>query len=267
MYAKRLTKEDLIQDGISIELDEATSDIKVCRNGKSVKLSTNKQGYFGFSIYDRDEKGDKIKKPAKYKRKGKIYDYYVYKMRMIPLHRAVYAWVNGEVPEGRVVDHIKNKHDSIEDYWPTNLQLLTPKQNVNKERICNVRELKCDMRKPRSFYEERLKKYEALHEQAKKEGQAEEAHKQRANVANLKAKLRYFDSHVEEFAKYNANLELKKYIKGQIADLFKEIEEQKENNIVCKKNGWNYFWHVGCWLINGKRDKIRELKKELRNLK
>lgn len=267
MYAKRLTKEDLIKEGISIELDEAASDIKVCRNCKPVKLSKNNQGYFCFGIYDRDEKGDKIKKPAKYKRKGKTYDYYIYKMRMIPLHRAVYAWVNGEVPEGRVVDHINNKHDSIEDYWPTNLQLLTPKQNVNKERVCNVREMKCYMRKPRSFYEGRLKKYEALHEQAKKEGKAEEAHKQRANIANMKAKLRYFDSHVDEFAKYNANLELKKYIKGQIADLFNEIEEQKADNIVCKKNGWNYFWHLGVWIINGKRDKIRELKKELRNLK
>ena len=267
MYAKRLTKEDLIKEGISIELDEAARDIKVCRNGKPLKLSTNKQGYFFFHIYDRDVNGDRIKKPTKYKRKDKIYSSYTYKIRAIPLHRAVYAWVKGEVPEGRVVDHIKNKHDSIEDYWPTNLQLLTPKQNVNKERVCNVRELKCDMRKPRSFYEERLSKYEALHEQAKKEGKAAEAHKQRANVANLRAKLRYFDSHVEEFAKYNANLELKKYIKGQIADLFKEIEEQKDNNIVCKKNGWNYFWHVGCWLINCKRDKIRELKKELRNLK
>ena len=267
MYAKRLTKEDLIKEGISIELDEAASDIKVCRNGKSVKLSTNAQGYFFFNVYDRDEKGDKIKKPAKYKRKGKIYDYYVYKMRAIPLHRAVYAWVNGEVPEGRVVDHIKNKHDSIEDYWPTNLQLLTPKQNVNKERVCNVKELKCNMRKPRSFYEERLNKYEGLYESAKAKGDQEACHSLRAYVSQYRARLRYWDSHVKEFAKNNANLELKKYIKGQIADLLKEIEEQKENNIVCKKNGWNYFWHVGVWLINIKRDKIRELKKELRNLK
>ena len=267
MYAKRLTKEDLIKEGISIELDEAARDIKVCRNGKPVKLSKNNQGYFYFGIYDRDENGDKIKKPAKYKRKGKIYDYYVYKTRMIPLHRAVYAWVNGEVPEGRVVDHIKNKHDSIEDYWPTNLQLLTPKQNVVKERVCNVKELKCNMRKPRSFYEERLKKYEGLYESAKAKGDQEACHSLRAYVSQYRARLRYWDSHVKEFAKNNANLELKKYIKGQIADLFKEIEDQKENNIVCKKNGWNYFWHVGVWLINGKRDKIRELKKELRNLK
>lgn len=267
MYAKRLTKEDLIKEGISIELDEAASDIKVRRNGKPVKLSKNNNGYFCFGIYDRDENGDRIKKPIKRKRRNKCCDTYTYKTRMITLHRAVYAWVNGEVPEGRVVDHIKNKHDSIQDYWPTNLQLLTPKQNVNKERVCNVREMKCNMHKPRGFYEGLLKKYEALHESAKLEGNSEEAHKQRTNIANMKAKLRYFDSHVGEFAKYNANLELKKCIKGQIADLFEEIEEQKENNIVCKENGWNYFWHLGVWLINNKRGKIRELKKELRNLK
>lgn len=266
MYAKRLTKEDLIKEGISIELDEAARDIKVRRNGKPVKLSKNNNGYFCFGIYDRDENGDRIKKPIKRKRRNKRCDTYTYKTRMITLHRAVYAWVNGEVPEGRVVDHIKNKHDSIQDYWPTNLQLLTPKQNVNKERVCNVREIKCNMHKPRGFYEGLLKKYEALHESAKLEGNAEEAHKQRTNVANLKAKLRYFDSHVEEFAKYNANLELKKCIKSQIADLLNEIEEQKENNVVCKENGWNYFWHLGVWIINNKRSKIRELKKELREL-
>ena len=267
MYAKRLTKEDLIKEGISIEIDEAARDIKVCRNGKQVKLSTNNQGYFCFHIYARDENGDRIKKPAKHRFKGKTYDYYVYKDRSIPLHRAVYAWVNGEVPEGRVVDHIKNKHDSIEDYFPENLQCITQKDNVNKDKPREAKPLKCNMRKPRSFYEERLNKYEGLYESAKAKGDQEACHSLRAYVSQFRARLKYWDSHVKEFAKYNANLELKKYIKGQIADLLKDIEEQKENNIVCKKNGWNYFWHVGCWIINNKRDKIRELKKELRNLK
>ena len=138
---------------------------------------------------------------------------------------------------------------------------------MNKDMRCSVRELKCNMHKPRCFFEEKLKKYEALHEQAKKEGQAKEANNQRANISNLKAQLRYFDSHVEEFAKYNASLELKKFLKGQIADLFKEIEDQKANNVVCEQNGWDYFRELGGWIIKMKRDKIRELKKELRNLK
>lgn len=268
MYARELTKEDLIQNGISIELDEAASDIKVCHNGKPVKLFKNKQGYFYFNnVYARDVNGNIIKRPAKRKYKDKTYNYYTYKTRSITLHRAVYAWVNGEVPAGKVVDHISNKHDSIQDYFPSNLQLLTPKQNVNKDRVCSVSELKCSMHKPRGFYEELLKKYEALYEQAKKEGNAEEAHKRRTNVNQTRARLRYWDAHVEEFAKYNANLELKKFLKGQISDLLNDIEDQKANNVVCEQNGWDYFRDLGVWIINMKRDKIRELKKELRNLK
>ena len=239
MYNSRLTKQDLIDYGV----DEITEEGYVYRNGKLVPLSRNNRGYLTFTAY-----------------KGSDY-------KTVTLSRAIWAWFKGEVPEGMVVDHVNNSHRHIQDYRLENLQCITQKANVNKDKPREAKPLKCNMRKPRSFYEERLNKYEGLYESAKAKGDQEACHSLRAYVSQFRARLKYWDSHVKEFAKYNANLELKKYIKGQIADLLKDIEEQKENNIVCKKNGWNYFWHVGCWIINNKRDKIRELKKELRNLK
>ena len=243
---KSLSRNDLVNAGITIELDYAANDIRVYRNGKQVKLSKYHRGYLGFVIYPHNDTNKNH--------------------RTILLHRAIYAWVNGFIPDGKVIDHISNKHAAVEDYFPENLQAITQEENANKDRICSVRELKCDMRKPRSFYEGRLKKYEALHEQAKKEGKAEEAYKRRKNISDTKARLRYWDSHVEEFSKYNAKLELKKFLKGQIEDLLNEIDDQKANNVVCEQNGWDYFRDLGVWIIKNKRGKIRELKKELREL-
>ena len=47
------------------------------------------------------------------------------------VHRVVYAWFNGFIPNGLVVDHINgDKKDNHKD----NLQLLTPQQNLFKSR-------------------------------------------------------------------------------------------------------------------------------------
>lgn len=198
---KRLTKEDLIKEGINIELDEAASDIKVYRNGKPVKLSTNKQGYLFFNIYDRDEKGNKIKKPTKYKYKDKIYDSYTYKSRKIMLHRAVYAWIKGSIPDDKVIDHISNKHASIEDNFPENLQAITQRANSNKDKQREAKPLKCDMSKPRGFYEEQLDEYERLYETALQEGDKEACRRYSLSVCRFKARLKYWDAHADEFSR------------------------------------------------------------------
>lgn len=196
-YAKKLTKEDLMRGGI-IGITE--NGLVYNKNGL-VKLQTNKQGYYVFSIYDFDEKGNKIKIPIKRVYKGckTESDTYVFKTRTIPLHRAIWAWYNNEVPEGMVVDHINNKHTDLEnDYKLCNLQLLTPKENVLKEREYGTKELPCKLDRPREYYEEKVKRYEALHEKAKEAGKADEAHKLRTNISQSRARLRYWDSHREE---------------------------------------------------------------------
>ena len=190
-YARRLTKEELIRAGITL----ITEDGLIFR-GENQVLPTAAvgQNYLVFAIYDLDEDGNKIKIPMKksWGNNGKLYDSYNYKARTIGLHRAMWAWFHDEVPEGYVVDHINNKHENIEDYHISNLQLLTPAENLAKERGTSNKQLPCKLNKPLSWYEDRLNKYLAEYNDAKKNHDADRAHKLRTNIANIKAKIRYY---------------------------------------------------------------------------
>lgn len=191
MYARRLTKEDLIVGGIT----NVTEDGRVFRGNEELIPVINKKGYFMHTIYDLDENGNKIKIMKKNSAFG-----YTYKRYSIGLHRVMWAWHFGEVPEGMVVDHISNKHTKLEDYALSNLQLLTPKENLAKERLdWHISEIKCNLSKPRSFYETKLADYEAAYEQAKTDKDAKAAHKLRSNISSVRARLRYYDNHIEEY--------------------------------------------------------------------
>lgn len=203
-YAKTLTKADLIAEGIT----EITKEGRIFKGDKEIFpywIPNKSTGdYLGISIYERDSEGHLIKgkdRIYKYTRKdGTIGETpsWIGKLRTIGLHRAIWAWFHNEVPKGMVVDHISNQHSRIEDYHLDNLQLLTPKENVTKNRICNIKEIPCKLDRSRSYYEDKLIKYEELYEEAKATKNAYEAHKQRSNIANIKARLRYYDSHRDE---------------------------------------------------------------------
>jgi hypothetical protein len=108
------------------------------------------------------------------------------------VHRIVYCWYNRVIPTGMVIDHINsNKLDNRLE----NLQLLSPKDNINKEREVSTKELKCKLDRPRKYYEDKLAEYEALYEAAKEEHNADLCHKLRANISQTRARLRYWDSH------------------------------------------------------------------------
>lgn len=145
-------------------------------------------------FYDLDEDGNKIKAPVKRQFKGckKVSETYVYKVRTLGLHRVMWAWFNGEVPTGYVVDHINNKHEVLEDYRLENLQLLTPGENLAKERNCNIRQMPCSLKRSLEWYENRLNMYLEQYDEAKKNRDANTAHRLRANISNIKAKIRYY---------------------------------------------------------------------------
>lgn len=191
MYARKLTKAELMEFGIT----EVTADGRVFKGDKEEIPNIDQQGYFVHQIYDRDENGEFIKIPKTNATSG-----YVYKLRTVGLHRVMWAWHYGEVPEGMVVDHINNVHNKMEDYYLDNLQLMTPGENLAKERNnWHVREIKCMLNKPRSFYEKKLEGYQMAYEQAKQMQDAKGAHHLRCNVAQTKARLRYYDNHIEEY--------------------------------------------------------------------
>ena len=195
-YARKLTKEMLVASGI----ESITEDGTVIRHGKQVIPIQSKDGYLKLNIYDFDEDGNKIKIPIIRIRKGckKPSDTYKYKSMIVGLHRAMWAWLYGVVEEGYVVDHISNKHDSIEDYHISNLQIISPRENLTKDRKASTKELKCRLDKPISYYEDKLAYYEDLYKKAMKDRNREDARRRIKNIYDQKAKIRYWLSHKAE---------------------------------------------------------------------
>ena len=195
-YASRLTKEMLVANGIELITEDGT----VIKNGKQIFPKKNKQGYLILHFYEVDEDGNKIKIPITRIFKGckKPTNTYKYKTMTVGLHRAMWAWIYGVVDKGYVVDHKNNKHTSIEDYHISNLQLISQRENTTKDRETSIVELKCKLDRPLSHYENKLAYYEDLYQKAVKEGNQEEAHKQRVNAYCQRARIRYWLSHKEE---------------------------------------------------------------------
>ena len=196
-FASRLTKEMLIANGY----ESITEDGTVIRHGKQfIPIKDKNNGYLKISIYDFDEDGNKVKIPIirKDKRYKKQINTYVYKVRTVGLHRAMWAWLYGVVEEGYVVDHINNKHDSIEDYNINNLQILSQRENSIKNPRTSFREFKCRLDKPISYYEDKLAHYEDLYQKAMKDGDKKEIRKQALNTYIQRAKIRYWLSHKAE---------------------------------------------------------------------
>ena len=159
-YAKKLTKDDLIKAGIKdIYFNPYDLEYHVInKNDKEILLYRDKQDYIYFYIYELGEEGQYIKVPIKRVFKGctKVSDTYKYKLRTIPLHRAIYAWFKEDIPQGMVVDHIDNKHETHYDNRPENLQLLTPSENLSKEksnyRASDLKELRKTIREAHEAY-------------------------------------------------------------------------------------------------------------------
>jgi hypothetical protein len=242
MYARKLTKQELMKSGIT----EVTVDGHVYAGEKELFPKANKQGYLMHSIYDLDENGNKIKLPNEKSVFG-----YNYKQRSIGLHRLMWAWFYNEVPSGLVCDHINNRHDNIEDYHLDNLQLLTPAENVAKDKLnWHTSEVKCQLNKPRSFYEEKLTKYEAEYEEAKATGDADKTHKLRANISQCRARLRYYDSHILEA--YGIQ-----YLKEQEEKQKREYHERAQKKKELKAqvdSARKYYKELAC--AYGKDDEI-----------
>lgn len=262
MYAKKLTKEDLKLYGIT----EVTKDCRVFVNGVEKTLTINSNGYIVLNTYALDENGQRIKLPDK--RPGYTY---IYKARTLGLHRIMWAWHYGEVPEGMIVDHKNNSHTHIEDYYLSNLQLLTPGENLAKERDnWHVSELKCNLNKPRSHYENKLEGYKLAYEQAKKDKDAKAAHRLRCNISQTSARLRYYDSHIDEYLKEkqttkpsehecHARAEKRRELQANVDSARKFYKEVlaaygKDDPIVTK---YYYEWKMAIAMLNGFKEETK----------
>lgn len=288
-YASRLTKKELINQGIT----DITKDGKVFRNCQEVSLQQNKQGYLTFYIYDKDEQGNKIKVPCnrdiKYTNKDgteKVcnIETYTYKLTTIGVHRAVWAWYYGEVPQGLVIDHINNNK---QDNRLENLQLLTQGANVMKEREFSTKEIKCRLNVSRSFYENKLFKAIEACREAQINHDAEAYHKARCLKYMACARLRYYDSHLEEAEmnlekkrleeeaiKLKKTLQLKKKSEETALKDARALDSLQRKALTIYKNWFKFnqnkpMWHQLCTVekawITLSADKKEEIFKKLEN--
>ena len=250
-YARALSKEELIKYGVK----EITPDCKVIfEDGRVLEkeedFSKDKKGYLSFYVYVLDENGNRIKLPGKRRLKGsdKLYNNYTYKERTIGLHRAMIAWHYNEVPDGLVIDHISNKHDTLADNKLENLQLATPGYNVVKDRTLSTREIKCKMSLPLSYYEDKLNIYLNKYNNAKdrKEKQFFGAY-----ISQYKARIRYWKNHEEEYKKIEETKALKdKALKArkertkELKQYQKLVDEARELYKQDHSSDNNYNWRL-----------------------
>jgi hypothetical protein len=164
--SKKLTKEMLVMNyGITFVSEDG---LHIMKGPKKLSQNTIKSsGYVQVNLRDKPE-FDATPKEQRNKHTG------CYKF---PVHRVVYAWFHGEIPEDMVIDHIDtNKANNA----ISNLQCITQDENMAKYSADLQNSLvKCDLTKPRSYYEEKL-----------------EAHRKAAR--RLRAQLRYYDANCEE---------------------------------------------------------------------
>ena len=251
-YASKLTKEDLMKYGIK-DIWYDTNEEKyhiISKAGNEINLSKNKQKYLSFSVYDLDEDGSRIKKPIEVKRLTKVSSTYNYKTKSITLHRAIYAWFKGEVPDGYIVDHIDNKHTTHFDNRLENLQLLTPGENLAKERPnSNINEIPCDMKKPLEYYIDNYNYWTLEYNKEKEErsSSTEYAHKCRCFYNIYRKKIRYWFKHQSDYEDYikleSAKASAREYQQERLDKIKQYKQEIKEAKKISKE-----FW----------REKVKE---------
>lgn len=230
-YGRKLTKQELIDGGIT----DMSVDGRVWRNGVEIEeFSLNSNGYKVIYIYDRDENGCCIKVPCK--KPG----HYTYKSRTVSLNRAMIAWHYGVIEDGLVADHIDNNKNN---YHLSNLQAISQKDNANKDKDnWHMKETKCQMTKPRKFYEDKLEKFLEEYEEAKKNSEADRVHHLRSKISQTRARLRYWDSHKEEYEEYIATKEAEEGLNERWRQNVKDRKLLEQYKQMFRESGNKAMW-------------------------
>ena len=239
MFNNSLSKADLQWLGIT-EVSEDGKMIKA--DNREISQNGNNNGYKYITIHPNSWNS-------------------LEKQKNLYVHRVVYAWHKGYIPPNMQIDHLSgDRHDNSVN----NLRLLTNKENSNAFRSkLGTREAACSLKTPREEYENRLKRYE------EELNTAEGSKKQslRTTICNLRANLRYYDAHIEEYLKAQE-------AKAAEAAVVAEAKAQRKADAEIKKKlqaiateyklrGNKQQWHQFKRLLNNfdaiSREKLEEI--------
>ena len=235
-FSKEITKEYLKRLGIEYVSPDGKCVIK---NGKPATICVNKRAkrpysYIGF--YDHDTRASVPIEERKHST-GSITLY---------IHVLNYVWNKADKPEGMVIDHIDN--DPTNNYL-SNLQCITQQENLIKERGDSNKMIKCNINKPRSFYEEKLAAYEAELEKARKTRNAQLCHNLENRVWETKARLRYWDAHQADHKKLE---EVQRLEAERLAAKKQSVKDRRllvEWKELFREKGNKHMWHQLCQVI------------------
>ena len=192
---KQITKTYLEYLGVI----EVTKDGKIFTQRGELKpyVLDKRSGRLAVKFHDPE----KYKALPKEKRVGGAGTIHIY------IHHVIYAWFNNEVPYGKEIHHrdcnyLNNNLD--------NLEALTHEEHRIKH--ASMREEKCRLDIPREHYVKKIKEYEKA--------------KDYSSISHYRARLKYYDAHIEEATK---QLEFKKDLMELKAwkQVFKENNNKK----------------------------------------
>ncbi len=163
------------------------------------------------------------------------------------IHHIVWVWFNGSLaPDWDVHHKDKNPANNALD----NLIAMPHAEHLRRHKLEQMKEstfeLKCKLDRPRSYYEELLTKYQNEYLKAPElYGKSTDPRYKRvvANIANTKARLRYYDNHKKEV--------------NEVSEFKKDCLELESWKKVFKENGNKKLWHECCTI-----EKIVKAKKE-----
>lgn len=166
------------------------------------------------------------------------------------IHHIVWAWFNGRLEPDTDIHH-KDKNPANNAL--SNLIAMSHSEHLRmhklERQIASTRELKCQLNKPRSFLEEKLAKYEAEYLTAPSLYGKSTHPKYKAIIANInntRARLRYYDSHIDEVN------EIKETTKMTLEEKIAKEQDRKDLQIlqywkkVFRDAGNKKMWHHCC---------------------
>lgn len=185
------------------------------------------------------------------------------------IHHIVWVWFNGSLKSDWDVHHKdKNPANNALD----NLMAMPHAEHLRRHKLEQIKdstfELKCKLDRPRSYYEELLTKYQDEYLKAPElYGKSTDPRYKRvvANIANTKARLRYYDNHRKEAEilvakkkEYTEEEAARRAAKKQSVKDRKLLEQYK---IMFKEAGNKGMWRQMIKVINA-WDTLEQVQKD-----